>query len=282
MYKKIKIRILVDSGIGYSIIEAKLKNINIIPLHIIINKRKSILDTYRNYSKYNFDTEITRKTVISSSQSNTNEIKTKFDKMLEKFDQIIVFFVPSSISGQYFNAKNILKDEKYNNKIFLFNNNTILDGTKYLIDLTLKYLKNTTEITKIFEKLNNIQKNLSTYIISNDPIRAAKSGRMEDKLVNQINPNLKALIILKEKFKFSEYKFTYSEIIAVVKTNLQKYKQKYNLFIISSFIEKHKKMIKKILCEKEFKLHFIKLVPSILKIYGGIEVIAITALPIIK
>ncbi|WP_338969609.1 DegV family protein [Spiroplasma endosymbiont of Labia minor] len=187
-----KIAILTDSCLGGD--PHKYSNMTIIPLMITKEDGTQIYDD-ENFNKDDFY-NLLEKEALKTSQTITGDVINAYDKMLEKYDQVVVMLLSKGLSGQYQTALMLANEEKYKNKIFVVDTNGVSIVMEHLIDRVYDFIEqglNGTQIKEKIESLNNkfvgfiIPKNLKTLVRGG---RISKAAAGFAKLL-KINPILR-------------------------------------------------------------------------------------------
>src|SRR5699024_6455105 len=95
-----KIGILIDSGGAITNEEIlKTKNIDIIPLHVVLGDNTEFLDINENILKHNVFERVSNKEAVSTSMASPGELEEKYDEMLKIYDHIYHLTITPNLSG---------------------------------------------------------------------------------------------------------------------------------------------------------------------------------------
>ncbi|MGL5591283.1 MAG: DegV family protein [Mycoplasmoidaceae bacterium] len=172
-----KIGLILDSGA--SLYKNELKNVEVIPLIIneIVDKR---IDTYNDgvdLSREDVYKKILNKSKLSTSQSVFGECYNLVQKMLKKYDEVMVFPLSKGLSGTY-NTWIQVASEFDSNKVHIFDNCDVATGIYFaMIDSYEKYLngESISDIHKFLEERNTKRE---AVVIINDLDHLVRGGRL--------------------------------------------------------------------------------------------------------
>ncbi|MGL5246367.1 MAG: DegV family protein [Mycoplasmoidaceae bacterium] len=172
-----KIGLIVDSGA--SLYNNELKNVEIIPLIIneIIDKR---IDTYNDgvdLKREDVYKKIINKSKLSTSQSIFGECYNLVQKMLKKYDEIMVFPLSKGLSGTY-NTWIQVASEFDSNKVHILDHSDVCTGIYYaMLESYEKYLngESISDIQKFLDKRNTKRE---AVILINDLDHLVRGGRL--------------------------------------------------------------------------------------------------------
>ncbi len=272
------IGILVDSSVGYTSAELKNTNINSVELKIIIDSKIEINDNDKEYNENNLDDLIkNNKSKITTSQTNQNDFEAKFDLLLQKYDQIICFFMAKRLSGQFNSAQIVSKKERFKDKIFIYDSKTVYVATKYIIKYANKYLKEGKTIPEIFELLPKIEDRIDTFLIPSNNNLIRLSGRATHlNAVNTAKGTMK--FMLKWDGKVSMYNC--SKTIKGLITSFYEYSKKAKdkkakIIITMDKIHKYYNIINNNIKNYKIKAKIVNRIPNVWKVNCGTETIAL-------
>ncbi|KAJ3616596.1 hypothetical protein Zmor_011796 [Zophobas morio] len=148
-----KIGILIDTG-GAIFGDDSLKstNIEIIPLHVILEDKTEFLDTPENVKSNDVFARVTNKENITTSMASPGELEVKYDEMLQKYDHIVHLTITPNLSGMKDVALMVTRDEKYENKVTVIDHFTAANGIRYTA------LKMNEAINDGIESIDELQK----------------------------------------------------------------------------------------------------------------------------
>lgn len=173
-----KIHILLDSSSGMTSGDAN-EEIGFIPLVLVDEKNKSHEDDYSilkpltlfSYLENNF---------WKTSQTNIQVLENYIDEKLKSFEKIIYIPISYSISGMYDSACNLLKQEKYKNKLVILKTKSISSGLKnFALDLLQKIKnENFKHIDEYQKLLDEYDSEFDSYFTTPDLQYLKKGGRL--------------------------------------------------------------------------------------------------------
>ncbi|QBQ08081.1 fatty acid-binding protein DegV [Spiroplasma gladiatoris] len=188
-----KIGILVDSSTGLEPSKLTNTNIEVIPLHIIINSENDILDVKEQREKNKIYEQIQNGVNVTTSQASPGELIVKYEEMLMKYDHIIHLPIPSNLSGMAQTAVMVSKDEEFLGKVTVVNHFLAANLLGRLVFQLNEMTKNENlTIEQYLEKIDDWSKKSVIYLIPSDLKKLAKGGRAQSLL-------LSVLKLLKQK-----------------------------------------------------------------------------------
>lgn len=127
-----KIGILIDSG-GSIVNDESLKstNIEVIPLHVILENKTEFLDIPENIIENEVFKRVSQKENITTSMASPGELEVKYDEMLKKYDHIVHLTITPNLSGMKDIALMVSRDEKYEGKVTVLDHFTAANGIRY-------------------------------------------------------------------------------------------------------------------------------------------------------
>ena len=190
-----KIGILIDSGGAITNEEIlKTKNIDIIPLHVVLGDNTEFLDINENILKHNVFERVSNKEAVSTSMASPGELEEKYDEMLKIYDHIYHLTITPNLSGMKNTALMVSQDEKYTGKITVVDHFTAANGIKYtalkMRQLADKGITDPEEYKKVADEASN---KIFLGLIPGDISKLNKGGRAKGILINLLK-------IIKTKF----------------------------------------------------------------------------------
>lgn len=279
-----KIAIITDSSAGFTIEEAKKHNINIIPLHIILNNETDILDTEKEAKNHNFY-DVVKTGITKTSQASTGEICEVWDKLLKSHDEIIHYPIAEKLSSQYSSAYMLSQDEKYLGKVHVVRNHTAAYALKRLTIYAQKLAKTGISCEEIIKKTTDYENKIFMAMIPGSLDRLASGGRVGKILLSLISLlKIKILLQWGENPKKIASSRTVSSLIEsfidISKKFTTKFKEKYNLFVLktSECSPKIWDVLVKNLDNAKIEYQTEEL-PNVFVAHAGLDTIAFVVLP---
>ena len=286
---KNRIGIIVDSGA--SLRENKLKNIEVIPLIIneVIDKKINTYNDGVDVTREDVNKKISNKAKLSTSQSIFGECFNLVEKMLKKYDEIMVFPLSKGISGSY-NTWIQVSSEFPKGKVHVFDHNDVATGTYYaMLDSYEKYLAGSS-ISEIDKFLLDRTNKREAVILINDLDNLVRGGRIsvvKSKIAKLLN--LKVLVTFNGKLELLDKT---SSIATAVEKSLKSIDKNIgfskngikNIFITTNYLNtedeailEYKKYIENWLDKKDINYEeiIVDCLPSVISIHTGINTIAI-------
>lgn len=171
-----KIAIMTDSNSGITQSEAKTLGVTVLPMPFMINDETFFEDI--SLSQEEFYKKLESGANISTSQPSPESVMEIWDQLLNEYDEIVHIPMSSGLSGSYQTAAMLSREDAYENKVFVVNNQrisviqrqSVLDA----LDLVQKG-KNASEIHTILEE---DKANASVYIMLDTLYYLKKGGRI--------------------------------------------------------------------------------------------------------
>ncbi|AJM72098.1 DegV family protein [Mycoplasma yeatsii] len=280
-----KIGILIDSSSIYDVSKLKDTNIDLLPLHIVMPDNSEILDSESGVTKNNILKRVDDGENIKTSQASPGELEQKYSEMLKEYDHIIHIPITKNLSSMLQTALLVSNDEKFVDKVTVYENTDLAAQGISLIALELSKAIQNNEIKTPTEAIKFIDKNKSRVyvsIIPGDLKRLLSGGRALGILTSVLNIlKTKLLMVWGKEPKKEAFGRTYSSLTERVIKNL---KDKYNdsefeLFVLKTPLtnEKTFSIVKKTLDEAKVKFSD-DVVPNIYTVHAGIDTIAFIAI----
>lgn len=279
-----KIVLLTDSSSGLTNDDFKKYNIEILPLHIIYEDGTDFLDTEENAIKYNLYDEIT-KAETKTSQASPGELETKYDVLLEQYDQVIHYPIAKKLSSQYATAVMVSREAKYKDKVFVVENNTAAFALKDTLIYAQSLIEKGFDVTKIIEKTTVYENQTLMTMIPGNLARLNKGGRVKSFITTVMNfLKIKVLILWGAEPK----KYGLSRTIGKLLNDLfklidswkTKFRKSYEIFVLKS--ERCSEKIWTMITEKfesENVTFKVEKLANIFLTHAGLDTVAFVALP---
>ncbi len=171
-----KIGLILDSSSGLNTQELEKIGVGFIPVMITVDKQDYRANDEITTNKVY---ELMRKDkVLRTSSPKPIDIIKAFDKAIEKHDKTIYVGVSTEMSSTINAAKTIAKEEKYKDRIFVFDSKLYAPYTQASINNFLELLSSTDDIELIFEIMNEFQQTILSYIIPGNIKHLYNGGRI--------------------------------------------------------------------------------------------------------
>ena len=153
-------KIIADSSCLYTPKEANVKNVEIVPVGVIVNNQ-----VYKDYIEIDSNellTQLNDGVVPTTSQPNIGDV---IDTINNTDEEILFMSVGDGLSGTYQNI-NMAKDMSNNpNKVHIIDTQTLAGAYHYLVDKAVKLKEEGLELEKIIQRLQeSIQHSFSCVI----------------------------------------------------------------------------------------------------------------------
>lgn len=177
---KKKIGIIADSSSGFSIKDLKEMNIGFCPLLITFSDDTTIKDDPNILKDEEFYNRIiNKKQSAKTAQTPLGEMSEIWENALTKFEKIIFIPLSKGLSGQYNTATMLSQEEKFKNKVFVFDSNGVSIINWLLVKKAYQMsLVETNEINDIIEALTLIRDNYIAFILPYDLNYLVRGGRI--------------------------------------------------------------------------------------------------------
>ncbi|AHI54102.1 DegV family protein [Spiroplasma sabaudiense Ar-1343] len=173
-----KIGVLLDSSSGAIKEELQNTNIDVIPLHIILEDGTDLSDTRENIEKYDVYNRVNNKENVKTSQASPGELEIKYNEMLEKYDHIIHITITKNISSMQDTAIMVSKQPEFNGKVTVPEHNLAASAIKscglYLNKIINEGQK---DIEYLVNEINEFEKSFVAIIVPGDLSKLARGGR---------------------------------------------------------------------------------------------------------
>ncbi|QVK05763.1 DegV family protein [Mycoplasma mycoides] len=280
-----KFGILVDSAAVYDPAEFKNTIIDVIPLHIVFPNNDEYLDIKNIVEQEKILEKVSMGENIKTSQASPGELEKKYDELLEQYEHIIHIPITNNLSSMLQTATLVSQDEKYKDKITVYQNNDLAAQGIALTALSLaKAIKSNKIKTaqQAIDFIDDFKEKVLIAIIPGDLKKLSNGGRAKGVITTVLNLlKTKLLIIWAKEPKKEAIGRTYNSLIEKLIKNLSnKFKKnKYKLYFLSTPLTSSKtvEIVKQILSDE--KINFVHgNVPNIYTIHAGVETIGFVAI----
>jgi DegV family protein with EDD domain len=170
------VAVITDSNSGISQEEAKQYGIYVIPMPFYINEKLYLEDV--TMSQKEFYEFLAQGVDVNTSQPAPAEVTDLWDKLLEEYDEIIHMPMSSGLSSTCETAMMLARDDAYEGKVFVVNNQRI-SITQRQAALEAKKLANAgLSAAKIFNILTRTKLDSGIYITVDTMTYLKKGGRV--------------------------------------------------------------------------------------------------------
>lgn len=171
-----KIGILADTTCDLSNEFVQEKGIDLIPLSIHLNDQ-TYLDREEITSKEFFTKLEKAEQLPTTSQPSVGLFVEHYQKMAEKYDQIISMHISSKLSGTVESALLAAKQVE-NVDIKVIDSFSTSIGLGFLVQYAQRLIQNETDLDTIVDKINKAKENLIIYFTVDDLTYLEKGGRI--------------------------------------------------------------------------------------------------------
>lgn len=169
-----KIALVTDSTADINPEIQKKHNINIIPLNVVF-ENEVLKDN--EFSAAEFYQRLPKEKVLpKTSQPSPQEFENLYTNLLEKFDEIISIHISSALSGTINSAQ--IAQEKFKNKIHIFDSKNISLGAAFLLVEASECIKKKFTAPEIMRHLDKVRKGIETYFTLDTMEYLHKGGRI--------------------------------------------------------------------------------------------------------
>lgn len=170
------VAVITDSNSGISQEEAKQYEIYVIPMPFYINEKLYLEDV--TMSQKEFYEFLAQGVDVNTSQPAPAEVTDLWDKLLEEYDEIIHMPMSSGLSSTCETAMMLARDDAYEGKVFVVNNQRI-SITQRQAALEAKKLADAgLNAAKIFNVLTRTKLDSGIYITVDTMTYLKKGGRV--------------------------------------------------------------------------------------------------------
>lgn len=176
-----KLGLIFDSSIELNIEEAKKLDIGLIPIIITINN-KDFLSGY-NISNVDLENILLHDKNVNhrTAAPGGKEIEAEFDRMLETHEKVVVVSMSKLLSGTNNAIKLIAEQEKYKDKVFVWDSKFCSPWTIFYLDALKNLTEKNTPIKEIFDFLDRQIKYIRGYLCPQDIYWFHKGGRISNR-----------------------------------------------------------------------------------------------------
>lgn len=274
-----KIIILLDSSGTNSSEKIKNKNIDVLPLHFTFSNGTDMLDTPKEVKEREIIKQISEGVDIKTSQASPGEVENKYDELLTKYDHVYHIPITKNLSSMLQTAMMVSRDEKYTNKVTVYENlNIAAQG----IEQTALYISNLLEEAKIktpeqiTEAIKEYEKSMYIAILPGDLKRLTSGGRGK-KAVTAVLNLLKTKVLIKweaEPKKEAMGRTIHSIMEKVTKVYHANYSKGYEMIFVRTSLTSFKIYDAAREALIEGKVNFSEeLLPNIYTAHAGVDTI---------
>lgn len=170
-----KTAIIIDSSAGIKNVQ-DYQDLFLAPLMIIDSKGNSYHDD-SNLTSDEFYM-LNDKELLKTSQTVVGEMYDLWDRLLEKYDNVICLLISKGLSGQYATFKMLANEEKYMDRVFVVDTNGVSIVGRRQVEICTKLInegKTPAEISQIIEEK---YANRVGYIIPKTLTQLVRGGRI--------------------------------------------------------------------------------------------------------
>ena len=172
-----KVAIVTDSNCGISQVEAESLGIHVVAMPFIINDETLFEDI--NLTKEQFFERLRDDADISTTQPSPEYVMNLWDELFkEGYDEIIHIPMSSGLSGSCSTAMALSRDDDYEGKVFVVDNQRISVTQKQSVYDALEMAKAGMSASEIHDKLMDMKLEASIYIMVDTLKYLKKGGRI--------------------------------------------------------------------------------------------------------
>ena len=172
-----KVAIVTDSNSGISQVEAEKLGIFVVPMPFIVNEETLFEDI--NLTKEQFFEKLKDDADISTTQPSPEQVMNLWNEILDKgYEEIIHIPMSSGLSGSCSTAMALSRDDDYEGKVFVVDNQRISVTLKQSVYDALEMAKAGKSATEIHDKLMDMKMESSIYIMVDTLKYLKKGGRI--------------------------------------------------------------------------------------------------------
>ncbi|MEE1517431.1 MAG: DegV family protein, partial [Lachnospiraceae bacterium] len=172
-----KVAIVTDSNSGISQVEAEKLGIFVVPMPFIVNEETLFEDI--NLTKEQFFEKLKDDADISTTQPSPEQVMNLWNEILDKgYEEIIHIPMSSGLSGSCSTAMALSRDDDYEGKVFVVDNQRISVTLKQSVYDALDMAKAGKSATEIHDKLMDMKMESSIYIMVDTLKYLKKGGRI--------------------------------------------------------------------------------------------------------
>lgn len=170
----LRVAILTDSNSGISDIEAKKLGIFVIPMPIIIDDEEYFEGI--NITEEELCNALKEGREVHTSQPSVNTVISRWDELLEKYDEVLYIPMSSGLSGACMNA--IIFSKKYNGKVVVVDNHRISVTLRTSINEAIWLMNQNKSASEIKTILEEHAFESSIYLTVNSLVYLKQGGRV--------------------------------------------------------------------------------------------------------
>lgn len=188
-----KVKIITDSNSGITQDEANALGIKVIPMPVHINEEEYFEETTLSQEK--FYEMLLDNADVRTSQPSPETVMNAWDEALREYESIVYIPMSSGLSGSYQTAKMLSMDCKYEDFVYVVNNQRISVTMKESVLDALKLAEEGNSAQEIACILEDDKFNSSIYIMM-DTLNYLKRGGRLTNAVAQLSAMLKIKPVL--------------------------------------------------------------------------------------
>lgn len=167
-------RIVTDTGALYSPEEGKSIGLDVLPLHVIVDKKS--YKEYVDVSSEEFLEIVKSGKIPSSSQPSIGETMQLFESM--KDEEILVINMADGLSGTYQSTLAAKESSEFPDKIHVMNSMTLCGPQRYLVEKALKLKAEGLDLEHIKKELYKSIASEKSFLIPQDFGFLKRGGRL--------------------------------------------------------------------------------------------------------
>ena len=274
-------KIITDSGSLYSPEEGKKIGIEVLPLHVIANKKS--YKEFVDIQSHEFLEIVKAGHIPTSSQPPIGETLELFEKYAD--EEVLVINMADGLSGTYQSTMAAKQSMEHNENIHVINSMTLCGPQKYLVDKAIQLKEKGLAIENIMKEIHKSIASEQSFLIPQDFDFLKRGGRLTP-LAATIGGMLKIIpVMTKTKDGKRLEKFTMKKTLKGAIKEIIKYFQtmevneNYRIYVShAGVLEQAEAAIEQIQkCFEKVKIELLELSPAFIA-QGGPGCIAIQAI----
>lgn len=166
-------KLLIDSSSDYPILEAKKKNIEIVPISVNVDGKEIEITSYDEF----YDLLKNSISFPKTSQPSPQVFVDYFNKIKENNDELIYIALSSSLSGTYQSA-NLAKDIVDYDKIYIIDSLSATIPIKIMIDYAQTLINHDKSAKEIVEAIENLKSKVKVLAVLDTLEYLQRGGRL--------------------------------------------------------------------------------------------------------
>ncbi|WP_425379821.1 DegV family protein [Spiroplasma endosymbiont of Stenodema calcarata] len=173
-----KVALIIDSSSGITKDELKkYEDTYLLPLLLNFPDGSEVEDD-EDVISFNEFYDILEYQVIKTSQIPMGKMLNTWNKLLEKYDNIVFVGLSKGLSGQHENISMLAQGEDYKGKVFVIDTDGVSEILVYMIDLIYSWIKEGIALTEFQTRIDVIKTKFSAFIVPKSLETLKRGGRI--------------------------------------------------------------------------------------------------------